>query len=76
LFIYSGYQPEDEDAYKHCNVDTVGKCIMGFVYVASDASSVATCWLVYTNLVILYKPTKKKYKQFSIQFLLTINKNG
>ena len=50
LFIYSGYQPEDEDAYKHCNVDTVSKCIMGFVYVASDASSVATCWLVYIRI--------------------------
>ncbi|XP_063434047.1 uncharacterized protein LOC134715647 isoform X2 [Mytilus trossulus] len=39
-----GFRNDKEDDDEKCNMDTISQCIVGFVYIAADTSTVNTCW--------------------------------
>lgn len=43
-FFLEGFRNDKEDDDEKCNMDTISQCIVGFVYIAADTSTVNTCW--------------------------------
>ncbi|XP_052102318.1 uncharacterized protein LOC127735918 isoform X2 [Mytilus californianus] len=39
-----GFRNDEKDDDQKCNMDTISQCIVRFVYVAADTSTVNTCW--------------------------------